>query len=110
MTSLLTFFTSPSITHQLNVHVKAGFSEDSPHQDVIRAQSSFGNLIWKGWLGMLELQASAGHFGEESGVHVATAGRKLGTRKLTIICGTAITKKVEVNGGNELLPGPSQIY
>lgn len=54
MTSLLTFFTSPSITHQLNVHVKAGFSEDSAHQDVIRAQSSFGNLIWKGWLGMLE--------------------------------------------------------
>ena len=67
-------------------------------------------MIWKGWLGMLDLQASAGHFGEESGVHVATAGRKLGTRKLTIICGTAITKKVEVNGGNELLPGPSQIY
>lgn len=54
MTSLLTFFTSPSITHQLKVHVKAGFSEDSPHQDVIRAQSSFGTIIWKGWLGMLD--------------------------------------------------------
>ena len=67
-------------------------------------------MIWKGWLGVLELQASAGHFGGESGVHVATAGRKLGTRKLKIICGTAITKKVEVNDGNELLPGPSQIY
>ena len=59
---------------------------------------------------MLELQASTGHFGEESAVHVATTGRKLGTRKLTIICGIAITKKVEVNGGNELLPAPSQIY
>jgi len=92
------------------VQVKAGFSEDSPHQDVIRAQSSFGTMIWKGWLGMLDLQESAGHFGEESGVHVATAGRKLGTRKLTIICGTAITKKVKVKGGNALLPGPSQIY